>query len=116
MTINWTLQVGHILTDNESVTVLYDEPHLFVIEVDLTSKYAEVLGSRQGLAGHDGHDTIEFVLMPGERTIRCDEDAGDRYTELRVHRPDIGSWSFMQEVTRYTWRIVGYDQRYAYDR
>lgn len=110
MTLNWTLQVGHIRVDPDSVAVLYDEPHLLVIEVDLTSKYAEVLGSQHG------DDEVTFILGAGEHTLKYDKDAGDRYTELHVRRPGIGNWSFMQQVTRYTWRIVGYDERYGYER
>ena len=103
--MEWKLEVGQVRTSDEQVLVAHDDPNFFALEVDLDTKYAEVFfHSRCG-------DTLDFFVGVGERTLDYDRDAQGP-TVLTV-KPVGDSWVVIQEVTRYTWRVVGYKQKGA---
>jgi len=79
-----------------------DDEHAKVWEVDLHSKYAEVLAY-----GHDDHGTPEVLIYAGEFTLGLDESLRGTPTRIALTSLDDG-WSLMAESPRYTLRLVAY--------
>ena len=103
--MNWKLTPGRIRCDQDSVLVVHDEPNFKVIEVDLSSKYPGAVEFE--VYDSPGRDEVEFVVLPGEDTLRTDE-ATTRETTLLVtiDGADMRRWRFLCHASRYTWQIV----------
>ena len=104
--MEWKLEVGQVRTSDESVLVVHDGEDFFALEVDLDTKYADVYWHARTT------DEVEFVVGVGERTLHEDKST-DKPTVLTVKfkNDDGHDWTLMQEVTRYTWRVVGYKRK-----
>lgn len=101
--VNWKLEVGQVRTSNEQVRVVCENESFFALEVDLDTKYADPYWTAHA------SDEAEFVVGRGADTLRYDIKT-DKPTVLTVtlKNDDGHDWTLMQEVTRYTWRMVGY--------
>jgi hypothetical protein len=100
--MDWELRVGQVTTSNEQVLVLHDKPDFIAVEIDLNTKYAVPFYT----SGSDEEE--HFTVHIGERTIKYNPDESLGITTFTLRRPDLTDWEFLQEVGRYTWRIVGY--------
>jgi hypothetical protein len=80
-----------------SVDCVLDDARVRAWDIDMVSKYAEVLG-------YSGDNAV--MLHANERTLYVDEARRGRVTTIGVDVPD--GWRVMAECARYTCQIVAY--------
>lgn len=93
-----TVQPGEIIVS--TVDVIINHRNVKVVELDLTSKYAEILS-------YEHHsDGMQVNLYRGEYTIKTDPDRAGIPTGVIIAAR--GNWTVVATCTRYTARIVLY--------
>lgn len=93
--------------------LVVDEPRAKVWEIDLHSKYSEVLSYGTNLAGEP-----EVLLAAGERTLRTDDACPGIPTRIILVGLDGAGphgWNWLAEAGRYTVRIAAYRPAYPGD-
>jgi hypothetical protein len=86
------------------VRQVVDDPHAKIWEVDLSTKYADVLSYGSG-AGH-----LDVSLCATADSLNVDEAKAGRSTVVRIEVPDAGRWRVMGSAARYTARIAVWDE------
>jgi hypothetical protein len=81
-----------------TAVLLIDHDDVQVWEVDLVTKYADVLGY--------GSDMV--LLHATEHTIKANESQRGKATRIRLGLPVQAGWSVVAECARYTCQIVAY--------
>lgn len=102
MALTWTLHVGRIKTDKDSVLIHHNTDDFFAAEIDLTSKYPWNIG-------HMITDSGDLVcgLSYDDDTMFMNEASEDS-TEFILSGPNLNRWRFVTETGRYAWYITGY--------
>jgi len=82
-----------------------DDDHAKVWEIDLHSKYAEVLAYTHDEVGQPG-----ILIHAGEHTLKLDESR--RGMPTRIIAVGLDNWTVMAETARYTLRVIAYQPRH----
>jgi len=94
--ITWVVEEGQVRVGG-GVTVVHRSPGCLIVDVDLASKYAELVLSSCG-------DDVEAVFVAGDRTLHLSDGTGPTVVTFS----GTSGFRVMSDGGRYSWRVCFY--------